>query len=145
MKIKVKHVNAFTNKIDGGNPAGVLIDSPSLSDSQMAFITKELEVSETAYVYPSNKADCKVRFFSPSIEVNLCGHATIATFYTMALENILVKDNITMETKAGILPINIINDYKGNIERVMMTQAKPILKDIYLDTVSYTHLTLPTN
>jgi PhzF family phenazine biosynthesis protein len=82
--IKVKKVNAFTDSINGGNPAGVVLDSPRLTDEQMMFISKKLKVSETAFVTPSSVADFKVRFFSPSSEVDLCGHETVATFYTMA-------------------------------------------------------------
>lgn len=133
MKISVKKVNAFTDSIYGGNPAGVLLDPPDLTDKQMAYISKELQVSETAFIYPSERADYKIRYFSLEIEVDLCGHATIATFYTMALENRLGKNNLTIETKVGILPININYNHKRRLEKVMMTQAKPILKDIYLD------------
>ena len=132
MKIKVKKVNAFTDSVEGGNPAGVLLDSPMLSDEQMAHITKELQVSETAFVFPSDKADYKVRFFSPDIEVDLCGHATISTFFTMATEGILQKDSVTQETKAGIFPVDIEFD-RDSVKRIMMSQGKPVLKDIYLD------------
>ena len=86
--MKVKRVNAFTDEIDGGNPAGVVINSPKLSEKQMKEITKTLAVSETAFVFPSDVADYKIRFFSPTLEVDLCGHATIATFFTMAQEKI---------------------------------------------------------
>jgi len=134
--MKVKRVNAFTEKIDGGNPAGVVINSPKLSEKQMKDITKTLAVSETAFVFPSNVADYKIRFFSPTIEVDLCGHATIATFYTMAEEKIFkdVKERITVdqETKAGILPVDI-HFKEGNVDKVMMTQRKPTLKGIHLD------------
>lgn len=132
MKIKVKKVNAFTDSVQGGNPAGVLLDSPNLSDKQMSKITKELKVSETAFVFPSDKADFKVRFFSPDIEVDLCGHATIATFFTMASKGFLQKHILTQETKAGILNIDIEFEDK-NVKRVMMAQGKPVLKDIYLN------------
>ncbi|UCH72109.1 MAG: PhzF family phenazine biosynthesis protein, partial [Thermoplasmatales archaeon] len=84
----------------------------------------------------STKADYKIRFFSPKIEVDLCGHATIATFFTMALEGFFPqkKDTVkSQETKAGIFPVDIFfKDEK--VDRVMMTQAKPAFKDIYLDT-----------
>lgn len=136
MKIKVKKVNAFTNSTCGGNPAGVVLHSPNLTDKQMSYISKKLMVSETAFVFPSTKADFKLRFFSPELEVDLCGHATIATFFTMALENYFPEKNnkiVTQETKAGILPVNIYFSDDGVINRVMMTQRKPILKDIYLD------------
>jgi len=136
MKIKAKIVNAFTDSLEGGNPAGVVLNSPDLTDKQMADITKELKVSETAFVFPSNKADFKIRFFSPNIEVDLCGHATIATFFTMASEEILEKKQnkiLTQETKVGILPVYVEFLDDGNINRVMMSQYKPIFKDIHLD------------
>lgn len=136
MKVKAKIVNAFTDSLDGGNPAGVVLNSPDLTDKQMADISKELKVSETAFVYPSSKADFRIRFFSPNIEVDLCGHATIATFFTMAFEEILEKKQnmiLTQETKAGILPVSIEFLDDGKIHRVMMSQDKPVLKDIYLD------------
>ena len=136
MKVIAKIVNAFTDSIGGGNPAGVVLDSPDLTDSQMANISKQLKVSETAFVFPSKKADFKIRFFTPNIEVDLCGHATIATFFTMALEGLFQKNHnlvVTQETKAGILPVSIEFFDNGNVNRVMMTQKKPILKDIFLD------------
>jgi len=136
MEVKVKRVNAFTDNINGGNPAGVVLDSPDLSEEQMAYISKKLKVSETAYVFPSSKADFKNRFFTPDVEVDLCGHATIATFFTMASEGFFPENknlSVTQETKAGILPVNIEFLDNGTVYRVMMTQAKPILKDIHLD------------
>jgi len=133
MKVFVKKVNAFTDSINGGNPAGVLLNSPDLTDKQMAYISKFLNVSETAFVFPSKNADYKVKFFSPETEVDLCGHATIATFFTMGIEK-KFKSNIkiTQETKAGILPVEIIF-LEDKLDRVMMTQAKSVLKDIQID------------
>lgn len=133
--MKVKKVNAFTELIHGGNPAGVVTNPPQLTEEQMKYISKKLVVSETAFVFPSSKADFKVRFFSPEIEVNLCGHATIATFFTMAKEGTFPqkkeKVSITQETKAGILPVDVY--FKDSTcEKVMMTQARPVLKDIQL-------------
>ncbi len=136
MKIKVKKVNAFTDSIKGGNPAGVVLNSPDLTDKQMAYVSKMLKVSETAFVFPSSKADFRLRFFTPEIEVDLCGHATIATFFTMALEDFFpdkINRIVVQETKAGVFPVNIDFTEDGNIGRVMMTQGKPILKDIHLD------------
>jgi len=133
MKIRVKKINAFTDYLTGGNPAGVVFDSPVLSYKQMAYISKILKVSETAFVYPSKKADFKLRFFTPSVEVDLCGHATIATFYTMALENKIFKENTSQETKIGILPIKIEYDSNKKVRKVMMKQARPQIKDIHID------------
>ena len=136
MKIKVKKVNAFTESIEGGNPAGVLLNSPDLTDEQMANISKRLQVSETAFVFPSEKADYKTRFFSPTVEVDLCGHGTIATFYTMALKGVFNQDKntvVTQETNVGILPVNIEFTQDKKLERVMMHLGEPVLKDVKID------------
>jgi trans-2,3-dihydro-3-hydroxyanthranilate isomerase len=132
----VKKVNSFTENLDGGNPAGVVIDTPELTNYQMIYITKTLSVSETAFVFPSKVAAYKIRFFSPKMEVDLCGHATIATFFILAQEETISKKKEKMtldqETKAGILPVDIYFT-EGKVEKVMMTQRKPILKDINLN------------
>jgi len=135
MKINVRKVNAFTESLEGGNPAGVVLDSPDLTDEQMKHVSKLLSVSETAFVFPSKKADYKIRFFSPDVEVDLCGHATIATFFTMALDGVFsqnINTIITQETKSGVLPVDIYFSDEA-VDRVMMTQATPRYKDICLD------------
>jgi len=133
MKVLVKKLNAFTNSLKGGNPAGVLLDSPHLTDKKMAHISEILNVSETAFVYPSKDADYKIRFFTPTIEVDLCGHATIATFYLLAIENRLSKQYLHQETRAGILPIRIEYGPNKEVDKVLMSQAKANIKDIHLD------------
>ena len=135
MKINVRKVNAFTESLEGGNPAGVVLDSPDLTDEQMKHVSKVLSVSETAFVFPSKKADYKIRFFTPDVEVDLCGHATIATFFTMALDGVFsqnINTIITQETKSGVLPVDIYFSDE-TADRVMMTQATPRYKDICLD------------
>jgi trans-2,3-dihydro-3-hydroxyanthranilate isomerase len=131
----IKKVNAFTDSINGGNPAGVALNPPKLTPEQMKKISKKLVVSETAFVYPSKKADFKLRFFTPSIEVDLCGHATIATFFTMGIEGVFPQNknqiSITQETNSGILPVDIY--FKNNqCQKVMMTQSKPVIQDIQI-------------
>ncbi|RLF32420.1 MAG: PhzF family phenazine biosynthesis protein [Thermoplasmata archaeon] len=136
MEVKVKKVNAFTDSIDGGNPAGVVLNSPVLSDREMAYITKKIQVSETAFVFPGEKTDYIVRFFTPEMEVDLCGHATIATFFTMGIDGFFPRKGkvvVTQETKVGVLPVTVEFRDDGKVDRVMMTQGKPTLKDIYLD------------
>lgn len=133
MNVKIYKLNAFTQHPNGGNPAGVVLDTPSLSEQQMKQISHILQVSETAYVLPSTKADIKVRFFTPTIEVDLCGHATIATSYILAhmqkTPYTTTHSTLTQETNVGILPIDLY--YKNStVERVMMTQKPPIMKNI---------------
>lgn len=81
MKKKFYQVDAFTSEAYSGNAAGVVIDAKGLSSSQMQLIAREMKLSETAFVLPGGfDYDFELRFFTPSEEVNLCGHATIATF-----------------------------------------------------------------
>ena len=136
MNVEVLKVHAFTESVSGGNPAGVVVHSPRLDDSQMKQISFELGVSETAFVFPSNVADFKVRFFSPTVEVDLCGHATIAAFFVMASQGLFGGrgvHRVTQETNAGVLPVSVYYDPDGRLDRVMMAQRKPIYKNIYLE------------
>ncbi len=80
----------------GGNPAGVVLDANNLSDEQKKAISKAINYSETAFVERSDKADYKVRFFTPTEEVDLCGHATIATYsllFQRSLDCFLIYEN----------------------------------------------------
>ena len=134
--MKVFKVNAFTKTPNGGNPAGVVLDAPKLTPPHMKNVTKQLRVSETAFVYPSTIADYMVRFFSPELEVDLCGHATIATFFTMAQQHHLQTNDgvlsVDQETRAGILSVDLhFTDSKCT--KVMMSQAKPILKGLHIE------------
>ncbi len=88
--IKVELVRAFSNEGAGGNPAGgVVFDAGALSEDKMQETAAEVGYSETAFVLPSEDADYRVRFFTPNTEVDLCGHATIATFSTMLAKGMI--------------------------------------------------------
>ncbi|CAH1059332.1 PhzF family phenazine biosynthesis protein [Paenibacillus pseudetheri] len=125
MKINVYTLNSFAKTRDGGNPAGVVMNADLLSEEEMRKIAAILGFSETAFVLQSNMADFKVRFFTPNEEVDLCGHATIATFYTMSSLNLLKQGKYKQETRAGILGIEIHND-----NFVMMNQSIPVFSEV---------------
>jgi PhzF family phenazine biosynthesis protein len=107
MIVKVHTLNAFAKTQKGGNPAGVVLEAGNLSDKQMQKIAQEVGFSETAFVSKSDKADFKVQFFTPNGEVDLCGHATIATFFLMAKLELIKVGKYTQETKAGVLNIEV--------------------------------------
>lgn len=129
MEINIYQVDAFTDKTFGGNPAGVVPDANSLSESDMQDIAREMNLSETAFVAPVDKDNFKVRFFTTVCEVDLCGHATIGSFFTLAKKGYISPiDNgskkIYQETKAGKLSVEIF--YKnGEVDKVMMEQSQP--------------------
>jgi PhzF family phenazine biosynthesis protein len=107
MDIATSVVKAFTARGAGGNPAGIVLHADKLSDAQMLSIAKSVGFSETAFVSSSTKATHKVRFFTPTEEVDLCGHATIATWSLLSQRNTQSAGNYTQETLAGILGIRI--------------------------------------
>jgi len=108
--VLVHAVNAFAKKRNGGNSAGVCLDADRLNIQEMQRIAARVGFSETAFVQKSDRADFKVRFFTPVNEVALCGHATIATFYLLASLGRIGKGRHTQETKAGVLDIEIADD-----------------------------------
>jgi PhzF family phenazine biosynthesis protein len=90
----------------------------------MQKIAMELNNSETAFIISSdsNEYDVHIRFFTPTNEVPICGHATIAAHYARAVKNGLNASRVYHKTGAGILPVDIIKeneDYK-----IVMTQGK---------------------
>ncbi|QHQ63383.1 PhzF family phenazine biosynthesis isomerase [Anaerocolumna sedimenticola] len=121
MKVKAYTINSFAKTSLGGNGAGVVLDADYLSDEEMQKIAAVLGFSETAFVLNSNLADFKVRFFTPSEEVDLCGHATIGTFFTMGTLGYIKPGNYLQETKAGILGVEIKED-----QSIMMSQPLPV-------------------
>lgn len=120
MAMDIFRLSSFTKNNKGGNPAGVVLNADHLSDCDMLKIAAEVGYSETAFVMDSNRADFKVRFFTPVEEVDLCGHATIATFNLLRVKGIIHQGFYQQETKAGILEIFID---KHNL--VYMEQKKP--------------------
>lgn len=124
MGVVVFTVDSFVRDNKGGNPAGVVLDADDLSDIQMQNIAKRVGFSETAFVQKSNKATFKVRFFTPNSEVDLCGHATIATFSLLRSKGLISNGLFSQETKDGILEITVDHDI------VYMNQILPKYYDI---------------
>jgi trans-2,3-dihydro-3-hydroxyanthranilate isomerase len=130
MKKEVYIVNAFTYMGKGGNGAGVVADASSLTSEQMQTIAKDIGLSETAFVTKSQNKnyDFEVRFFTPTIEVDLCGHATIAAFSTLGQLGIINGTNETITVKqktlAGILDVELTFN-EDTLDTVLMTQANP--------------------
>ena len=81
-KIKIYQVDAFTDKLFSGNPAAVCILDTWISDELMQSIANENNLAETAFVVP-NEQNFEIRWFTPTVEVDLCGHATLATAFVL--------------------------------------------------------------
>jgi len=110
MKVKIYTMDSFAKTSDGGNPAAIVLDADQLSEIEMKNLASEIGFSETAFIMRSDKADIKVRFFTPTEEVDLCGHATIGCFYLMAEKGFLRPGMYTQETRVGVLSVEITED-----------------------------------
>lgn len=107
-KITIYHYDAFSNKKNMGNPAGIVLNADKLSEQEMLEIAKFVGFNETAFVLDSDIADLKIKYFTPGHEMNLCGHATIASIYCLCSKGLLSnREKIKIETNAGILDIVI--------------------------------------
>ena len=78
MKLPIYQIDAFTDRLFGGNPAAVITLESWLPDEVMQAVAAENNLAETAFVGPGERVP-RLRWFTPTVEVDLCGHATLAT------------------------------------------------------------------
>ncbi len=123
--VHVYVMSAFSKDNKGGNKAGVVLNREDLTVQQKMEVAKELGYSETAFVTKSDKADYKIEYFTPTDEVPLCGHATIATFSLLQHLDLLKKSEYLIETKAGVLRMKLSEN-----GMIFMEQNKPQYLDI---------------
>ncbi|HFJ9439718.1 MULTISPECIES: PhzF family phenazine biosynthesis protein [Bacillus] len=127
--INVFHYDAFTNQPNMGNPAGVVLEADGLIEGEMQRIAEKVRFNETSFVLSSEVADIRMRFFTPRFEMDLCGHGTVGTIFALHERGLLEeKSNLTIETKAGILPIQIGVNENGETF-IKMRQATPQFKE----------------
>ena len=108
MSLTIYQIDAFTDKLFGGNPAAVIPLENWIDEKLMQKIALENNLSETAFFVPavnSDGADFEIRWFTPTVEINLCGHATLASAFV--LFNILNLDKpiINFHSQSGVLRV----------------------------------------
>jgi trans-2,3-dihydro-3-hydroxyanthranilate isomerase len=122
-------LDVFTTTPLAGNPLAVFPDAEGLDAPTMQALAREMNLSETTFVFPSSVATRRVRFFTPAAEIPLAGHPTIGTWWLLAESGALHFDpngrtQVTQETGAGVLPVDIEAE-GGKVIRVTMTQVEP--------------------
>ena len=108
MKLTLYQIDAFANKLFSGNPAAVVPLDKWIDDELMQKLALENNLSETVFFVPSIKsseADFEIRWFTPQIEINLCGHATLASAYVVFNYLNFNKPEIKFNSQSGILKI----------------------------------------
>jgi len=105
--MKIYHVDAFTPYVFGGNPAAVVPVEQWPTEAVMQQVAAEQNLSETVFVGPAgnNDADRKIRWFTPAIEVDLCGHATLAAAHVLWNHEAEVVERLTFESRSGPLTV----------------------------------------
>jgi PhzF family phenazine biosynthesis protein len=104
MTVPFFQVDAFAQRPFGGNPAAVCLLEAQAPDEWMQSVAGEMNLSETAFVWSEpGGSRLRLRWFTPSVEVDLCGHATLAAAHVLWSENKLPARTIEFETKSGVL------------------------------------------
>lgn len=128
--LKFYQANVFSGEPFGGNPVAVFPDAAGLTDDQLQQIAREMNLSETVFVFPptDQAAVVKLRIFTPTQEIPFAGHPVLGTFFILAeLGIISVKDPMTrvmQECNIGLFPVELHAE-DGVVDWVVMTQPKP--------------------
>lgn len=121
-------VDAFADCPLGGNPCAIVFDADDLDSGTMQAIAREMNLSETAFVRRSHVADFGVRYFTPTEEIPLAGHPTIATAFALVDSGRLALTGdlatITLELRVGPITVEI-HARQGSVQQVVMSQKKP--------------------
>ena len=133
-KYPFMQVDAFTDRPLSGNPCAILFEADGFKDETMLAIAREMNLSETSFVYQSKRADYGARYFTPGGEIPLAGHPTIATVHALVESGRLALTGelteIILELQAGLIPVEI-SSKAGKILKITMTQNKPLFMATY--------------
>jgi len=127
-------VDAFTTRPLGGNPCAIVFDSADLDDERMLAIAKEMNLSETSFVWRMDDGHFCARYFTPAEEIPLAGHPTIATIYALIdsgrlkLEGDYLK--LPLVLRDGPVEVEIFAE-NNKVERIVMSQRKPQFLSTY--------------
>ena len=121
-------VDVFAEERYCGNQLAVFLDGHLYSDAEMQQLAKEMNFSETTFIFPHDSVDSRwrVRIFTPAVELPFAGHPTLGTAYIIARE--LMRTHIaevTLDLNAGPIPVAIRYGADGGVERLTMRQLQP--------------------
>lgn len=111
MSVRIIQVDAFTNRPFAGNPAAVCVLPAMPPEQWMRDVAREMNLSETAFLVPQD-GGYRLRWFTPAVEVDLCGHATIASAHVLWEERHLPSDEAArFHTRSGLLQASKRGDW----------------------------------
>lgn len=127
--LRFYQTDVFTTTPLAGNPLAVFPEAAGVSDAAMQALAREMNLSETTFVLPSDRATRRVRIFTPAAEIPLAGHPTIGTWWVLTEQGYVHLGDegirrVTQETGRGVLPVDIVLE-NGRPRRVEMVQTLP--------------------
>jgi trans-2,3-dihydro-3-hydroxyanthranilate isomerase len=142
--LKFYQADVFTSQPFGGNPVAVFPDADGLTDDELQQIAREMNLSETVFVFPPTDpaAAARLRIFTPTQEIPFAGHPVLGTFYVLAqLGRVSTREQVThvmQECNIGLFPVELHAE-QSRVVRVVMSQPKPefldpidAINDVYL-------------
>jgi len=112
MAIRIVQVDAFTNKPFSGNPAAVCVLPQAAPEEWMRHVAREMNLSETAFLTPHDDGGFQLRWFTPAVEVALCGHATVASAHVLWEDGHLAAGRqARFHTRSGLLTADQRGDW----------------------------------
>ena len=135
MQLTIYQLDAFTNKLFRGNPAAVIPLKEWLDTELMQSIAMENNLSETAFFVPSTEdgIDFELRWFTPGIEINLCGHATLGSAWIIFNKLAFKKETIRFNCKSGKLSV----EKRGDVLHMDFPSWKPERFSEYPEELMY--------
>ncbi len=131
MKLEIFQVDAFTTQVFKGNPAAVVPLKSWLPDDVMLNIARENNLAETAFFIPSSKGEFELKWYTPEIEMDLCGHATLATAVVIRTFLYSDLDKMTFHTMSGPLHVRYEDEFY-----VMDFPSRPAVVNELPDSIS---------
>ncbi len=128
MKLKMFQIDAFTSKLFGGNPAAVVLLEQELTDGMMQRVAAENNLSETAFLLPGDGA-WDLRWFTPTTEVDLCGHATLASAHVLFSEGLADGEVVRFNSTSGALAVQ----HAGSLLTLDFPARPPVPVEVSLE------------
>ena len=132
--LKFYQADVFTSQPFGGNPVAVFPDADGLTDDELQQIAREMNLSETVFVFPPTDpaAVARLRIFTPTQEIPFAGHPVLGTFYVLAqLGRVSTQEqvtHVTQECNIGLFSVELHAE-QSRVVRVVMSQPKPEFLD----------------
>jgi trans-2,3-dihydro-3-hydroxyanthranilate isomerase len=121
-------IDAFTDHPLGGNPCAVVFDCADLDDAAMLAVAREMNLSETAFVWRMDDGRFRARYFTPAEEIPLAGHPTLSTVFALVEAGRLTLEGdylkLPLVLRDGPIDVEVFAE-NGRVERIVMSQRKP--------------------